>query len=269
MSEHLERKKTMDFMDMNVIVTGASRGIGSGIAIGFGREKASVVVNYVSNKDAAEEIVTEIEELGGKAFSFKTDTSDPGQVQGMVDAANQRFGDIHVLVNNAGISGPYAHLVDTTVEEWDRVMAINLRGYFLCCKAVLPSMLERKTGSIVNISSIYGKRGEENNAAYCATKAGEILLTQTLALEVAPHIRVNAVCPGHMATEQNWDEIRTWAEERGTTFEYERDKLWDSIPMKRNGENEDVANLVLFLASDASTYITGQAIDVDGGFRLG
>lgn len=259
----------MDFKDMTVLVTGASRGIGSGIALGFGREKASVVVNYYSQESAAEEIVAEIEKMGGKAFSYKADTSDPAQVQGMVEAANQEFGDILVLVNNAGISGPYAHLIDTKVEEWDRVVAINLRGYFLCCKAVLPSMLERGSGSIVNISSIYGKRGEPNNAVYCATKAGEILLTQTLALEVAPKVRVNAVCPGHMATEQNWDEIRTWAAERGTTFEYERDKLWDSIPLKRNGENEDVANLVLFLASDASSYITGQAIDVDGGFRLG
>jgi 3-oxoacyl-[acyl-carrier protein] reductase len=259
----------MSLENITVIVTGASRGIGRGIALGFGRDKANVIVNYFKQEAAAKEVVDQIEKDGGRSLPFKADTSDPIQVEDMMKFANNHFGDIHVLVNNAGISGPYANLVDTDVEEWDRVMAVNLRGYFLCCKAVLPSMLERGSGSIVNISSIYGKRGEPNNAAYCASKAGIILMTQTLALEVAPKVRVNAVCPGHMATDQNWDEIRTWAAERGTSFEYERDKLWTSIPLERHGDDEDVANLVIFLTSDASSYITGQAIDIDGGFRLG
>lgn len=256
----------MSFENKTIIVTGASRGIGRGIALGFGQEKASVIVNYHSHREEAEEVVKLIKEAGGKAISFQGDMSDPTTVDEMVKFTNQHFGEVDVLVNNAGIAGPSSHLIDHTVDEWDRVLAVNLRGYFLCCKAVLPSMLARGSGNIVNISSIYGKHGEPNNAAYCASKAGIIMMTQTLALEVAPSIRVNAVCPGHMKTEQNWQEIQKWAEQHGSSFEFERDKLWETIPLKRAGENEEIASIVLFLASDAASYITGQAIDVDGGF---
>ena len=256
------------FKDKTVVVTGASRGIGRGIALGFGHEGASVLVNYFKNKSAAEDIVNQIEAAGGKAVSYQADVSNQAEVTAMIKFTFQHFGEISTLVNNAGVAGPGTHLIDTDVEDWDRVMAVNLRGYFLCCKAVVPSMLARGHGSVVNISSIYGKRGEPDNAAYCASKAGIILMTQTLALEVAPVVRVNAVCPGHMATEQNWQEIRQWAAQRGTSFEYERDALWESVPLKRHGEDEDIANIVIFLASDDASYITGQAINVDGGFSL-
>ncbi len=256
----------MSFKDKTVIVTGASRGIGRGIALGFGRERASVVVNYHSRKEQAEEVVQAIEAAGGKALSFRADTSKPADVDAMVTFANKHFGEVDVLVNNAGIPGPNTHMIDHSVEEWDLVLAVNLRGYFLCCKAVLPSMLARKSGNIINIASMYGKHGQPNNAAYCASKAGNISLTQTLALEVAPAIRVNAICPGHMQTDQNWQEIEAWAKQRGTSFEIERDKLWETIPLKRAGEDAEIADLAIFLASDAASYITGQAIDVDGGF---
>jgi 3-oxoacyl-[acyl-carrier protein] reductase len=259
----------MDFEGRTVIVTGASRGIGRGIALGFGQQGARVLVNYHGNESAAKDVARAIEAAGGEAADYRADMRIPSDVESMVQFAKQRFGEIDVLVNNAGIAGPGTHLIDTSVEDWDQVLTTNLRGYFLCCKAVVPMMLARGAGCVVNISSIYGKRGEPNNAAYCASKAGIILMTQTLALEVAPTVRVNAVCPGHMATEQNWQEIRQWAAERGTTFEHERDALWDSIPLKRHGEDEDIANLVIFLASDKASYITGQAIDIDGGFRLG
>jgi 3-oxoacyl-[acyl-carrier protein] reductase len=258
----------MEFENKSVIVTGASRGIGRGIALGFGRAKASVLVNYLKQSAAAEEVVSSIRSMGGRAFSYRADTSDPAQVEAMAKHAEEQFGPVDILVNNAGIPGPFAHLVNTNLEEWDRVIAVNLRGYFLCSRAVLPSMLERGKGVIVNVSSLYGLRGEPNNGAYGATKAGINLFTQTLALEVAPKVRVNAICPGHMMTDQNWDEIRTWAAERGTSFEYERDQLWARIPLKRPGNDEDMANIVLFLASDASSYITGQAIVIDGGFHL-
>ncbi len=258
----------MDHEGKAVIVTGASRGIGRGIALGFGRDRARVLVNYRMQEAPAKDVVREIETAGGEAVAYQADMTNPSDIEGMVRFAMQHFGQIDVLVNNAGIAGPGTHLIDTDVADWDQVITTNLRGYFLCCKTVVPLMLERGGGCVVNISSIYGKRGEPNNGAYCASKAGIILMTQTLALEVAPTVRVNAVCPGHMATEQNWQEIRQWADERGTTFEHERDALWASIPLQRHGENDDIANLVMFLASDRASYITGQAIDVDGGFRL-
>ncbi len=258
----------MNFENQTVIVTGASRGIGRGIALAFGKAKASVLVNYYSRSKEAEEVVREIEAKGGKAVSFKGDMSDPAQVDAMVSFARDTFGHIDILVNNAGIPGPSKPLIDTTVEEWDRVLGVNLRGYYLCCRAVLPEMLQRRKGNIINIASIYGKRGEPNNAAYCASKAGNLLLTQTLALEVAPHVRVNAICPGHMATEQNWQEIQKWAEERGTSFEIERDRLWETIPLKRPGEDEEIGRLAMFLASDDADYITGASIDIDGGFSV-
>lgn len=258
----------MSCKDKTVIVTGASRGIGRGIALGFGRGQASVVVNYIKHKSGAQEVVNQIEEAGGKAFSFQGDMSNAEQVKDMISITKERFGNIHVLVNNAGIAGPSKSLIDTEIEEWDRVLAVNLRGYFICCKEVLPSMLAQGSGSIVNISSMYGKKGEPFNTAYCASKAGINLMTQALALEVAPKVRVNAICPGHMATDQNWQEIEMWAMERGTSFEHEKKELWKKIPLKRHGDDEDIANLAIFLTSDAASYITGQAINVDGGYML-
>lgn len=134
------------------------------------------------------------------------------------------------MVNNAGIAGPSKSLIDTEIKEWDRVLAVNLRGYFICCKEVLPFMLAQGSGSIVNISSMYGKKGEPFNTAYCASKAGINLMTQALALEVAPKVRVNAICPGHMATDQNWQEIEMWAMERGTSFEHEKKNYGKKYP---------------------------------------
>ena len=251
----------MSFKEVVVIVTGASRGIGRGIALGFGEVGASVVVNYHSRKEKADEVVDAIEAAGGKARSYKADTSDPAQVDAMVRFTEEQFGPVDVLVNNAGIPGPSTHMIDHTVEEWDRILAVNLRGYFLCCKAVLPSMLARKSGTIINIASIYGKHGEPNNAAYCASKGALEAMIRPLATDHAGVIRVVGVCPGTIDTPMLAASCAGWDTPKEELYA----EVAQKIPVRRMGEPVDVAKAVAFLISDDAAYINAISLVLDGG----
>lgn len=232
------------------IVTGSSRGIGKAIALAFAREGAKVVVNYVRSEDKAKELVKRIEALNSMGMAIKADVSKPEEVENMVNRVREKFGRIDILVNNAGIG---AHLVKgSDIEKWDKIMDVNLKGVFLCCRAVAKVMLKQKSGSIINISSIGGIRAGISSLYYSVSKAGVIMLTKCLALELAPYVRVNSIAPGYIKTPMM---ARTLSEE----------EIIKSIPLRRLGTPEDVANVAVFLASSDSDHITGQVIAVDGG----
>lgn len=234
------------------LVTGASRGIGKGIATTFASEGAAVIVNATTHK-AAEKVAEEIKARGGEALPVKADVSVMKEVKNMVDRALKKFGRIDILVNNAGIC-PHGRLGDTPVEVWDRVMAINLRGMFLCTKYVLPSMLKNKYGRIINVASQLGYLGAPDCVPYCASKGGVITFTRALAREVAPHITVNAIAPGPIETDML----------RGLNLKWRKWKL-AQLPLRRFGKVEDVVPSAVFLASDDSSYYTGQTLNPNGG----
>jgi NAD(P)-dependent dehydrogenase (short-subunit alcohol dehydrogenase family) len=239
------------------LITGASRGIGSGIALKFAEEGADVVVNYYNDGDAADSVAEEIRNLGGKALTIKADVSKSMAVSGMVQKVLDTFGKIDILVNNAGIfiGGGIADLKE---EIWDRVMAVNLKGVFLCCQAVGKYMIANKVrGSIINIASISGRLPELNGNAYSPSKAGVISLSALLAVEWARYgIRVNALSPGPVMTPLQKEIYSTPAllnaRNRG-------------IPMNRHGEPEEIGKAAVFLASADSSYVTGENLSVDGG----
>jgi len=238
------------------IVTGAAQGIGRGIALALAKEGAKVVVSDISDKIA--DVVREIESLGSEALAAKANVADSKETEGMAKAAIQKFGRIDILVNNAGIY-PFKPLVEMKAEDWDRVMGVNLKGVFNCTKAVLPKMIEQKSGNIINISSIAGAViGYLNLVHYCASKGGVLGFTRAAALELAQYgIRVNAIAPG--ATETPGTKV---------VGEEALKQVAQTIPLRRIGQPEDIANLVIFLASDDSSYITGQLIVADGGLTI-
>ena len=239
------------------IVTGASQGIGSGIALKFAEEGADVVVNYRKNDEMAQTVADKIRSLGRQALAVKADVSQSTDVNGLVQKTLDTFGNIDILVNNAGIfiGGEIAQLKE---EIWDRVMAVNLKGVFLCCQAVGKYMITNKVaGSIINIASISGRLPELNGNAYSPSKAGVISLSALLAVEWAGYgIRVNALSPGPVMTPLQ-EKI------------YATPELLDArnrgIPMNRHGEPEEIAKAAVFLASDDASYITGENLSVDGG----
>lgn len=242
-------------MNRTALVTGASRGIGRAIAAELSREGWAVAINYLERRDAAEELCALLRGEGGRAAVYRADVADRAQVAAMVRAAEQELGEISLLVNNAGIS--HQNLFQSTTDEmWDRLLAVNLTGSRNCICEVLPGMIARKQGCIVNISSMWGLRGASCEVAYAATKAAIVGLTRSLALEVAPSgIRVNAVAPGCIET----DMVKALGE--GT-----RAMLVEETPIGRLGTPEDIARVVSFLASDKAGFITGQVITADGGF---
>jgi 3-oxoacyl-[acyl-carrier protein] reductase len=249
----------MDFEGKVAIVTGAGsqRGIGKATALCLARKGTAIVVAD-QNLAGARMVADEIEQLGGKALTVELNVTDEVSVQQMVRKTIEEFGRIDILVNNAGITQP-VKTIDTTAADWDRILAVNLRGAFLCSRAVLKTMIERKYGRIVNMSSVSGKRGGGvyGGSHYSAAKAGVLGFSKALAREVAEYgITVNCVAPGLIAT-----DIRV-----GLSMEKEQ-AIWETIPMKRPGTAEEIAATVAFLASDDAAYITGEDIDVNGGSR--
>jgi len=240
------------------IVTGASRGLGRAIALAFAREGVDVLVNYASREERAEEVAAAIERLGRRAILHRADVSDAVQVRAMVQVAVAQFGRVDILVNNAGITMPKGPL-ETSEAEWDRVLAINLKGVFLCCQSVAEGMIAQGGGRIINIASTAGQTGTLSGPAYCASKAGVLGLSKCLARAFAPHnVLVNAISPALIDTEiLYWRTPAQW-----------KDTL-ESIPLKRLGNPDDLAETAVFLASNGGNFITGATIDVNGGLYMG
>jgi len=242
------------------MVTGASSGIGRAAAVALAREGARVVVNFCKNQAGAEEAVVAIQAAGGDAFAFRADVTRAVEVEAMVSAARHRWGHIDILVNNAGDLLARRTLADMTEEYWDQIMDLNLKSVFLCVKAVWEEMAARKSGCIINVTSIAGRNGGgPGAAAYAAAKGGMLTYTKGLAKELAPYgVRVNGIAPGVIATPYH---------ERyspGEVFQ----RFVAAIPLGRAGTSEEVADVIVFLASPAARYLTGETIEVNGGMLM-
>ncbi len=239
------------------LVTGGSRGIGRAIAVTLAKHGADVAINYAGNTAAAEAVKAEIEAMGRKAILCQCSVADSEAVASMVKDVVKELGRLDILVNNAGITrdGLIMRMKD---DDWDAVLATNLKGVFNCSKAVMRPMMKQKGGKIVNMASVVGEMGNAGQANYAAAKAGVIGLTKSLAKEVASRdITVNAVAPGFIAT----DMTSVLTDEQKTEME-------KTIPLGRQGLPQDVANAVLFLVSEDAAYITGQVLNVDGGMVM-
>ena len=239
------------------IVTGGSRGIGRAICLRLAQEGCDVVVNYVRNRARASEVVKEIRAIGRQAFAVRADVSKLVQAEKLVKATLEKFGRVDVLVNNAGVYSEHL-LTDLDEQEWDRIVEVNLKSMYNCCKSAVLNMINRKSGSIVNVSSINGKQGFPGDTHYSASKAAVIGFTMSLAKELAKHnIRVNAVAPGEILTDMTKDDIAKSGNE-----------YLKQIPLGRFGKPEEVAAVVAFLVSDDASYITGETINVNGGWFM-
>jgi 3-oxoacyl-[acyl-carrier protein] reductase len=238
---------------LTAIVTGGHRGIGRGIAEAFALEGADVAIADLCDDAGAAPVLDAIASAGRRGLFVRTDVANPDDVQRLIDRVLSAWGAIDILVNNAGIlTQTPVHAM--TLEEWDRVLAVNLRGTFLLCRAVIPGMLERGSGRIINIASQLGQMGEPNVSHYAASKGGVIAFTKSIARELAPHgILVNAIAPGPIST-----GIMPGTEEE------DRTKL-AQLPIHRFGRVDEVAPTAVFLASDASTYYVGQTLGPNGG----
>lgn len=244
-------------MTKTAVVTGASRGIGRAIAVKLAQDGANVVVNYSGSQAKAEEVVAEIKALGQQAIAVQANVADADEVKALMGAAMDAFGSIDILVNNAGITRDNL-LMRMKEDEWDSVMATNLKGVFLCTKAVARQMMKQRAGRIINVASIVGVAGNAGQANYVAAKAGVIGLTKTTAKELAArNILVNAVAPGFIATDMT-DELPQDV----------KDAMLTQIPLAKLGQPEDVANVVAFLASEGANYMTGQTLHIDGGMVM-
>lgn len=244
----------MKFKNKVVLITGASSGIGKAAAILFAKEGAKVVVNYFSSEDRAKKVVDEIKEVGSEAFAIKCDVSQENGVKAMIDKTIEIFGKIDILVNNAGIVYD-APIFEKKPEQWKRTMEVNLFGTFLCSKYGSTQMLKNNSGKIINISStsaIYNFYPEIID--YDASKAGVIALTKNFAKALAPHIQVNAIAPGWVDTEMNKDLPEDFIKEETK-----------QIYLKRFAKPEEIAKVILFLAGEDSSFITGSVLIADGG----
>lgn len=246
----------MKFKDKIVLVTGSSRGIGKAVAIAFAKEGANVVVNYIKNQIAGNEVVAEVRKLGVDAIAIQADVANESDVQRMMDETAKHFGGIDVLVNNTGIVFDVP-IFEKTVYQWERTLRVNLIGTFLCTKYAVSHMKNRKGATILNISSTNGVDSlSPESADYDASKAGVISLTKNLAQSLAPSIRVNAMAPGWIDTEINADLPKDFVKSET-----------DKIALKRWGRPEEIAKAALFLCSDDASFITGSTLVVDGGYE--
>jgi sorbitol-6-phosphate 2-dehydrogenase len=256
--------------DQVALVTGGAQGLGAAICLRLAQEGAHVAVADL-NLAGAEETAAEItSQTGRRAIAVQVDVTDEGQVGAMVDHTVQELGRLDLLVSNAGILA--AQPIDEfAAEKWRLVMEVNLVGYFLCVKHAARVMKGQRSGTIIQINSKSGKKGSYKNSAYAASKFGGIGLTQSIALELAEYgVRANAICPGNLLDSPLWVDslYAQYAEKWGITEAEVRQKYIDQVPMKRGCTYEDVTNAVVFLASDQSSYMTGQAINVTGGQEM-
>lgn len=240
------------------VITGASRGIGAAIAMKLAKEGYFVAVNFCKNEEAALQVVKNIRNAGGKAEAFCADVCDAAQVEKMIQQVLDISGEINLLVNNAGISS-HGLLQDMTEKDYDHIFDINMKGVFLCTKAVLPAMIKQKSGSVINISSMWGIAGASCEVLYSASKAAVIGFTKALAKEVGPSgIRVNCIAPGLIDTEMN-----------ACLSDEDKHQMINETPIERMGAGEDIANAVCFLVNDKQAgFITGQVLSVDGGYII-
>ncbi len=247
----------IDLSGKVILITGASRGIGRATALLAARVGATVAVNYVQMEMAARKLVDEITNSGHRASAFQADVARLPEVQKMVAAVLKEFGQIDVLVNNAGVWTYGA--IDTMPEAvWDETMNINLKSIYNCCRAVVPHMKARRQGTIINLASTAGQRGEAFHSHYAATKGAIISFTKSLAPELAPHnILVNCVAPGWVATDMSNEAITL-----------ESESIMRTIPLRRAGTAEEIAGPIVFLASSYASYITGEVFNVNGGSVL-
>lgn len=239
------------------VVTGASRGIGKAIALALAKDGFNVVINYNGNKEKAEQVKKECEDFGVNAITVKANVADFTESENLIKEAVSTFGSIDVLVNNSGITKDTL-LLRMKEEDFDSVIDVNLKGTFNTIKHAARQMMKQRSGSIINMSSVVGISGNAGQINYAASKAGVIGLTKSVARELASRgIRANAVAPGFIETDMT-DELNDKAKE----------EILKTIPLNDTGKSEDVANLVAFLASEKSRYITGQVIHVDGGMLM-
>ncbi|MGE5629716.1 MAG: 3-oxoacyl-[acyl-carrier-protein] reductase [Caulobacteraceae bacterium] len=247
----------MQLNGKTAVVTGGSRGIGKAIALILASKGANVVVNYTSNKEAADAVVREIEAMGVAGMAVKADVSKGEEVENLVNEVLNKFQSIDILVNNAGITRDNL-LIRMTGQDFDDVISTNLKGAFNCTKSVSKVMIKQKSGKIINVSSVVGITGNAGQSNYAAAKAGLIGFTKSVAKELAKRgITVNAVAPGFIDTDMT-----------SKLPEKVKEEFMNNIPLNRPGKPQDVAKTVLFLASEYSDYITGQVINIDGGMVM-
>ena len=240
-----------------VFVTGGSRGIGKEVALKFAKNGYDVVINYVSSKTDVESLKSEFNKLGAKSVILKADVTDTKEIEKVVETAIKEFGKIDVLVNNAGITKDNL-MIRMSEEDFSKVIEVNLKGTFIVTKIVAKYMMKQRKGSIINLSSVVGVAGNSGQCNYSSTKAGIIGYTKSIAKELASrNIRSNAVAPGFIKTDMT-----------DVLSENIKENINNNIPLKRMGEAKEVANLVYFLGSEESSYITGQVINVDGGMIM-
>jgi len=249
----------MRLTDKIALVTGSSRGVGRAVALGFAQEGAKVVVNYTSNENAANEVVDAIQSMGSKAIAVKADVAQKKDAEGLVGAAVDTFGKIDILVNNAGFTRP-ALMIKMTEDQWDQVVDIHLKGAFLCSQAAGLRMKEQNSGKIINVMSVAGLVGTVGQINYSAAKGGILSMTKSIARELARYnVCCNVISLGIVATDMT-EKIRT--------DEKLKEIYMNRILLKRFAEPDDISPAFVFLASDESSYITGQLLCVDGGYGM-
>jgi len=247
------------------VITGGATGMGRAMAYKFAEEGCSIVIADIS-ESLGKNTADEVSKTGGEAIFVRCDVTDNSQVQDMVNTAISKFGKIDILINSAGALGTMWSLEEVTEEDWDRIIDLNLKSVFLCCKAVAPHMKEKKYGRIINISSMGAVSPPRSVVHYHAAKAGVISLTQNLALElVSFNIHVNAIVPGPIRTEYYEPRLENMTDAQREDYFATKGK---TTPMQRMGKPEEIAAVALFLATEPSSYITGEAINVAGGLPL-
>ena len=258
----------MNLKNHIALITGGGRAIGRAIGICLAQNGADVAL-VGPLQEELDEAARQIEKLQRRVFTAAVDVSIESQIVSSVEHAVAELGPIDLLVNNAGITGPTAYVHDVSRSEWDEVMEVNLTGAFLCSKAVVPSMIERRSGKIINISSVAGKMGYALRAPYCVSKWGLIGLTLTQASELGPYnIQVNAVCPGPVEGQRMQALFQQRAHQQGRSIDAVKREYMSNTALGKMVQEEDIATMVSFLASSAGNNITGQAIDVSAGWRV-